>query len=236
MAFPLNELKILRIIKAYFDALKEAGSDIDELFEFFFDEEDISDQDRNAFKDIIINDKIQYLTSYNDVSVEAPNMVCIMDQEIQHSDFQVIGDKLDHDTIVNEAGKTVESDNYGKIEHGVYTLNVITKSIKLTRMIGLFSKFILEHYSTNQGEKAFLDMEISSDRFSPDAEYFPQTLYHVHLIIRFKYIESWPQFYGKIQGILMTACNEVTKYITEPIDLEISLDAKARTKESGEKS
>jgi hypothetical protein len=232
--FPFNEYKILRILKTYFTALKNAGSDIDQTFTYLFDSLDMDESERNAFKDVIKNDKIQYMTTYANISTELPTIVCIMDQEIQHSDLLGIGDKLDHDELEGPNGETLYADNYGYISFGVYAINIVSKSILLTRLLGVFVKFILEHYSTNNDD-SFYDLEINVDRFSPDADYFPANTFHVHITARFKFIESWPSIESLIHGIFYTACGaDIAQYITKPIEAEISFGTKGKIKGKSE--
>lgn len=230
MSFPLNEYKILRILKTYFTALKTAGTAIDQIFDYLFDAEDLIETERNAFKDVIKNDKIQYMTTFSNISTELPTIICLMDQEVQQSDFLGIGDKVGSAEIENSDGSISSADEYGYMNFGNYAINILSKSILLTRLLAIFVKFIIEHYATNNDD-SFYDMEINVDRFSPDAEYFPSNVFHVHISVRFRYTESWLEVYNLIHGIFMQACGDVEKYIANPFNEEISFSAKSKIDE-----
>lgn len=207
MAFPFNEYKILRIIQSAFTALKSTGSAFDETFKYLFDTLDLSETDRNAFKDIILNDKIQYHTTYSTISTLLPTIVCIMDQETTIEENKPIGDVLGTETM--EDGS--ESDVYGNIMQGVYSINILAKQILLIRILGTFVRFILEQYSVTHDDMP--DLDVNTDRFSPDAEFFPNDVFHIHLIVRFRYVESWNEFgdadgiYSIINTIFLKTCD-----------------------------
>ena len=232
--FPINEFKILRILKDYFDRLKVRGSEIDQTLTYLFDSLDLNEQQRLSFRDIIINNKIQYLTAYNQVSVETPNIVAVMDQEVNLESANAVGYKLDSDTVpvVKENGTDLaESDVYGSVMTGVYAINVISTDLLLSRLLGIFVRFILFHY--NSAHDDWASMDLNMDRFSPDADYFPKDLFHIHIIARFEYIESWDQIYGTIHGIFFTACGaETDKYVTKPIEAELDLTSEASIEEN----
>jgi hypothetical protein len=166
---------------------------------------DLSEEERSAFKDIIINDKIQYHTTYATISAVVPNIVVIMDQETQIESDKPIGDVLGVET--HDDGSV--SDEYGTINMGVYSINILAKQILLVRLLGTFVRFILEQYSANNDDMP--DLDINTDRFSPDAEFFPIDIFHVHLIVRFRYVESWNDFgdsaYGMINQIFLQSCD-----------------------------
>ena len=200
MSFPFNEYKILRIIQAAFTALKSTGSAFDQTFKYLFDTMDLSEEERSAFKDIIINDKIQYHTTYATISAVVPTIVVIMDQETQIESDKPIGDVLGSEIMADGA----DTEEYGTVNMGVYSINVLAKQILLVRLLGTFIRFILESYSAVNDDMP--DLDINTDRFSPDAEFFPQDIYHVHLIVRFRYVESWNDVYGPINDIFMQSC------------------------------
>lgn len=201
MAFPFNEYKILRVIQTAFTALKSTGSAFDKTFKYLFDTIDLSEEERSAFKDIIINDKIQYHTTYATISAVVPNIVVIMDQETQIESDKPIGDVLGS-AIMSDGTDTEE---YGTINMGVYSINVLAKQILLVRLLGTFIRYILESYASTHDDFG-TDLDINTDRFSPDAEFFPQDVFHVHLIVRYRYVESWNDVYGPINQIFMDAC------------------------------
>jgi len=208
MSFPFNEYKILRIIQSAFTALKSTGSSFDQTFKYLFDTLDLSEEERSAFKDIIINDKIQYHTTYATISAVVPNIVVIMDQETQIESDKPIGDVLGAETLMDD-GSTSDGE-YGTINMGVYSINILAKQILLVRILGTFVRYILEQYSANNDDMP--DLDINTDRFSPDAEFFPIDIFHVHLIVRFRYIESWNDFgdssaYGLINQIFLKSCD-----------------------------
>jgi len=205
MAFPFNEYKILRIIQTAFTALKSAGSSFDQTFKYLFDEMDLSEEERNAFRDIIINDRIQYHTTYSNLSTEVPTIVAIMDQETVIEEAKPIGDVLGE----MEMPDGTKTDEFGNIMQGVYSINILAKQILLVRLLGTFVRFILEQYSVNHDDMP--DLDINTDRFSPDAEFFPNDVFHIHLIVRFRYVESWNDFgdtaYGMINQIFLKTCD-----------------------------
>lgn len=203
MAYPFNEYKILRIIKTAFTALKSAGSSFDQTFTYLFDTLDLSADERNAFKDIIINDKIQYHTTYANISTEVPTIICVMDQETVIEEMKPIGDVLG-DAVVTDGDTAYDSEEYGNVMQGVYSVNILAKQILLVRLLGTFVRFILENYTANNDDMP--DLDINTDRFSPDAEYFPNDIFHVHLIVRFRYVESWNEIFGLISKIYMQSC------------------------------
>ena len=203
MAHPINEYKILQILKSSFTALKSTGSSFDQTFKFLFDTYDLGADERSAFKDIIINDKIQYHTTYANLSSVLPAIVVIMDQETQIESNKPIGDVLGSETLT-DGSTQLDSDEYGVIMQGVYSINILAKQILLVRLLGTFVRFILESYSANNDDMA--DLDINTDRFSPDAEYFPNDVFHVHLIVRFRFVESWNEIYGPISDIFMNSC------------------------------
>lgn len=200
MSYPFNEYKILRIIQSSFAALKSAGSAFDQTFAYLFDKMDLNDADRDAFKDIILNDKIQYHTTYSTISTLLPAIVCIMDQETTIEENKPIGDVLGSE-IMSDGTDTEE---YGNIMQGVYSINILAKQILLIRILGTFVRFILEQYSATHDDMP--DLDINTDRFSPDAEFFPNDVFHIHLIVRFRYVESWNEIYGPISQIFMMSC------------------------------
>ncbi len=200
MSFPFNEYKILRIIQAAFAALKSTGSAFDQTFKYLFDTMDLSEEERSAFKDIIINDKIQYHTTYATLSAVVPTIVVIMDQETQIESDKPIGDVLGGATMDDG----VETDEYGTVNMGVYSINILAKQILLVRLLGTFVRYILESYSAVNDDMP--DLDINTDRFSPDAEFFPIDVFHVHLIVRFRYVESWNEVFGPINQIFMQSC------------------------------
>jgi hypothetical protein len=201
--FPINEYKILRIIQSAFTALKSTGSSFDQTFKYLFDTYDLSDEERSAFKDAILNDKIQYHTTYANISAVVPTIVCIMDQETVIESEKPIGDYAGESTIVDGA-ITYETEEYGNIMQGVYTIYVFAKQILLVRLLGTFIRFILEKYSVNNDDMP--DLDINVDRFSPDAEYFPADVFHIHIQVRFRYVETWSEIFGPIENIFMQAC------------------------------
>lgn len=200
MSHPLNEYRILRIIQAAFDALAQTGSAFDQTFKYLFDTIDLSDEERAAFKDVILNKKIQYHTTYATVSAVVPSIVVILDQETQIEENKPIGDVLGSATMDDG----VETEEYGTINMGVYSINILAKQILLVRLLGTFIRYILESYSATHDDMA--DLDINTDRFSPDAEFFPQDVFHVHLIVRFRYVESWNEVLGPINQIFMQTC------------------------------
>lgn len=200
---PFNEYLILRIIRNAFTALKSTGSSFDKTFKYLFDTLDLSDEQRSEFKDIIINDKIQYSTTYSTMSTNLPTIVVIMDQETVIEENKPLGDVLGDSTITDD-GVTVETAEYGNIMQGVYSISILAKQILLVRLLGTFVRFILENYSVNNDDMP--DLDINTDRFSPDAEYFPNDVFHVHLIVRFRYVESWNEIYGIINKIYLKSC------------------------------
>jgi hypothetical protein len=200
MAFPFNEYKLLRIIQTAFTALKATGSAFDQTFKYLFDEIDLSEDERSAFKDIIINDKIQYHTTYATISAVLPNIVVIMDQETQIESDKPIGDVLGSEIMADGT----DTEEYGTINMGVYSVNVLAKQILLVRLLGTFIRYILEAYSATHDDMP--DLDINTDRFSPDAEFFPADVFHVHLIVRFRYVESWNEVYGLINQIFTQTC------------------------------
>ena len=203
MAHPLNEYQILRIIRTAFTALKQTGSAFDQTFKYLFDTMDLDAEDRSAFKDAIINDKIQYMTTYSTESTNLPTIVCVMDQETQIESQKPIGDVLGSQTIV-DGDITYDTEEFGVIMQGVYSINILAKQILLVRLLGTFIRFILESYSTTHDDIA--DLDINTDRFSPDAEYFPTDVFHIHLIVRYRYVESWNELYGPIADIFLNSC------------------------------
>jgi len=200
MSYPFNEYKILRIIQTAFTALKSTGSAFDQTFAYLFDKLDLSDEERNAFKDVVINQKIQYHTTYSTISTTLPTIVCIMDQETVIEEMKPIGDVLGSETM--EDG--TDTEEYGNVMQGVYSINILAKQILLIRILGTFVRFILESYSAVHDDMP--DLDINTDRFSPDAEFFPADVFHVHLIVRFRYVESWNEVYGPITKIYMDSC------------------------------
>jgi hypothetical protein len=188
----------------YFDYIKNNDALFDKILQSMFDSDDISEADIEAFKDVIKNDKIKYALSYTNVTAEFPTIVCLMDLEQQSE--KSIGDFLGS-TDVN--GDTYEeSDEIGYLAYGIYSVNVFTKQIFLTRLLSLFVKMILEHYYTTSDQKDanFYELDVQLDRFAPDAEYFPNNVFHVHVIVRFRYIENFNMFYGLINRIDVSAC------------------------------
>ncbi len=204
MSFPFNEYKLLQIIKTAFNALKESGSDFDTTFQYLFDSIDLSVEDRSVFKDAIINNKIAYQTTYANLSVASPVITVVMDQEVNIESEKPIGYTVGNNTVTNDAGVSSESEEYGYIEMGAYSINVIAKQILLVRLLGAFIKFILEQYASVNDD--FMDMDINVDRFSPDADYFPTDSYHVHLTVRFRYCETWDEVSSPIASIFMQTC------------------------------
>lgn len=200
MAYPFNEYKILRIIQSAFAALKSTGSAFDQTFKYLFDRMDLSDSDRNAFKDIILNDKIQYHTTYATLSTVLPAIVVIMDQETMIEENKPIGDVLGSEVVYDGT----DTEEFGNIMQGVYSINILAKQILLIRILGTFVRFMLEQYSVTHDDMP--DLDINTDRFSPDAEFFPQDVFHIHLIVRFRYVESWNEIYGPINQIFMQSC------------------------------
>lgn len=202
MSLPFQEYKILRIIQSAFTALKSTGSSFDQTFAYLFDKMDLNDEERNAFKDVILNDKIQYHTTYSTISTILPTIVCVMDQETQIESNKPIGGVLGSE-IMDDG---TDTDEYGNIMQGVYSINILAKQILLVRILGTFVRFILENYSVNNDDMP--DLDINTDRFSPDAEFFPADVFHVHLIVRFRYVESWNEIYGPISKIYMDSCGQ----------------------------
>jgi hypothetical protein len=203
MSYPFNEYKILRIIQSAFAALKSTGSAFDQTFKYLFDKMDLSDSDRNAFKDIILNDHIQYHTTYSTISTTLPTIVCIMDQETTIEENKPIGDVLGSE-LITDGDQTIDTDEYGNIMQGVYSINILAKQILLVRILGTFVRFILEQYSVTHDD--MMDLDVNADRFSPDAEFFPADVFHIHLIVRYRYVESWNDVYGPINSIFMQSC------------------------------
>lgn len=203
MSYPFNEYKLLRVIQSAFDGLSNTGSAFDQTFEYLFDKMDLSDADRNAFKDIVINKKIQYHTTYSTISTILPTIVCIMDQETTIEENKPIGDVLGSE-IIQDGNQLINTEEYGNIMMGVYSINILAKQILLIRILGTFVRFILESYSVTHDD--MMDLDINTDRFSPDAEFFPADVFHVHLIVRFRYVESWNLVYGPIASIFMQSC------------------------------
>lgn len=201
MAFPLNEYKILRIIQAAFTALKSTGSAFDQTFKYLFDTIDLGVEERSAFKDIIINDKIQFHTTYATISAVVPNIVVIMDQETQIESDKPIGDVMGSEILADGT----DAEEYGTINMGVYSINILAKQILLVRLLGTFVRYILESYASRHDDFG-TDLDINTDRFSPDAEFFPADVFHVHLIVRYRYTESWNDVYGPINQIFMDTC------------------------------
>jgi hypothetical protein len=206
ISYPFNEYKLLQIIKTAFNALKESGSDFDTTFQYLFDAVDLSVEDRAAFKHAIVNDGIKYQTTYANLSVNSPVITVIFDQEVNIESEKPIGYVVGGNTVTNDAGVTSSSDEYGYIEMGAYSINIIAKQILLVRLLGAFVKFILEKYASVNDD--FMDMDINVDRFSPDADYFPTDAYHVHLTVRFRYCESWDEVSSPIAAIFMQACDD----------------------------
>ncbi len=201
MSHPFNEYRILRIIQAAFDALAQTGSSFDQTFKYLFDTVDLSDEERAAFKDIIINKKIQFHTTYATISAVVPSIVVILDQETQIEENKPIGDVLGSEILADGT----DTEEYGTINMGVYSINVLAKQILLVRLLGTFIRYILESYASTHDDFG-TDLDINTDRFSPDAEFFPQDVFHVHLIVRYRYVESWNDVYGPINQIFMDAC------------------------------
>ena len=232
--FPINEYKINRILGDYFERLSNAGSDIDQAFEFLFDALDVNKEQRQAFRDTIKNKKIRYATSFNNLSVVTPIIVSVMDQEVNLESANAVGYKLDNDTVpvVKENGIDLEeSDAYGSVMTGVYSISVLSNNLVLSRLIGIFVRFILFHYNASHDDWASMDLNM--DRFSPDADYFPPDSFHIHIIARFEYLESWDQIYNTIHGIFFTACGaETDKYVTKPIKAELNLTSEASIDEN----
>lgn len=227
--FPINEYKINSILGDYFNRLADSENDISQTFEFLFNALDVPLGLRQGFRDIIINGKIKYATSYNDLSVATPVIVSVMDQEVNLESGNAIGYKQDHDVLQRETTNGVENlegDTYGSLMTGVYSINVLSNNLLLSRLIGIFVRFILFHYNSTHDDWASMDLNM--DRFSPDADYFPPNTFHIHIIARFEYLESWDQIYNTIHGIFFTACGaETNKYVTKPIEAEISLSSEA---------
>jgi hypothetical protein len=154
-----------------------------------------------------------------------------MDQETYIGSEKPIGDILGTDEVseLDNYGReiTQKSDSYGYVNMGAYTINIITNQILLTRLIGIFVRFALEHYSNTHDD--MYDLDLNTDRFSPDAEYFPKDTFHLHIIVRFRYIESWSEVYnsifGTIKGITLQTCNsdEIAQYITKPQEVSVEL-------------
>jgi len=232
--FPINEYKILRILKSYFESLKDNTDGLDDTFTYLFDNLDVGQEQRQGFRDIIINNKIQYATSYNQLSAAFPNIVTIMDQEVNLESANATGYKLDSDVLPRETPngtELLESDAYGSVMTGVYSINIISNNLLLSRLIGIFVRFIMFHYNSMHDDWASMDLNM--DRFSPDADYFPKDSFHVHIIARFEYIESWDQIYNTIHGIFFTACGaESDKYVTKPIQAELNFSGKASISEN----
>jgi len=183
--------------------LKSTGSAFDQTFKYLFDTLDLSAEERSAFKDIIINEKIQYHTTYSTISTILPTIVCVMDQETVIEENKPIGDVLG-DATITDGDTELATDEYGNIMQGVYSISILAKQILLVRLLGTFVRFILENYSVNNDDMP--DLDINTDRFSPDAEFFPNDVFHIHLIVRFRYVESWNEVYGPISQIYMQAC------------------------------
>ncbi len=202
--FPFNEYKLLQIIKASFDALKEVDSDFDKTFQYLFDVLDLSLEERQSFKDTIVNNKIKYQTTYANLSVATPVITVIMDQEVNIEGEKPIGYEAGDNTVTDSAGITHETSEFGYIEMGAYSINVIAKQILLVRLLGAFIKFILEKYAMTHDD--IMDMDINVDRFSPDADYFPQDSYHIHLTVRFRYTETWDELTSAIASIFLQSC------------------------------
>ena len=198
--FPFNEYRILRIIQAAFNALAQTGSAFDQTFKYLFDTADLSEEERAAFKDIVINKKIQYHTTYATISAVLPNIVVTMDQETQIESDKPIGDVLGSEIMADGT----DTEEYGTVNMGVYSINILAKQILLVRLLGTFIRYILEAYSATHDDMP--DLDINTDRFSPDAEFFPQDVFHVHLIVRFRYVESWNEVFGIINQIFMQTC------------------------------
>jgi hypothetical protein len=201
--YPFNEYKILRIIQAAFNSLAQTGSSFDQTFEYLFDKMDLSDSDRDAFKDIVVNRKIQYHTTYSTISTTLPTIICIMDQETTIEENKPIGDVLGSE-LIQDGDQLIDTDEYGNIMMGVYSINILAKQILLVRILGTFVRYILESYSVTHDD--MMDLDVNADRFSPDAEFFPQDVFHIHLIVRFRYVESWNDVYGPINQIFMQSC------------------------------
>lgn len=204
MSFPFNEYKLLRIIRLSFDALKAAESDFDKTFQCLFDEIDLSSEERQAFKDTIINNKIAYQTTYANLSVATPVITAICDQEVNIEGEKPIGYEAGENTVTDAAGVVHQTSELGYVEMGAYSINVIAKQILLVRLLGAFIKFIFEKYASTHDD--IMDMDINVDRFSPDADYFPQDSYHIHLTIRFRYVETWDELNSPIASIFLQAC------------------------------
>ena len=200
MAYPFQEYKILRIIQSAFAALKSTGSAFDQTFAYLFDRMDLSDSDRNAFKDIILNDRLQYHTTYSTISTVLPTIVVIMDQETMIEENKPIGGVLGSEITYDGT----DTEEYGNIMQGVYSINILAKQILLIRILGTFVRFMLEQYSVTHDDMP--DLDINTDRFSPDAEFFPQDVFHIHLIVRFRYVESWNEVWGPINQIFLQSC------------------------------
>jgi len=202
--FPLNEQRILRILKVYFDYIRSNEAVFERILQSMFDSDDISTEDIEAFKDVIKNDKIKYALSYTNVTAEFPTLVCLMDLEQQSE--KSIGDFLGSNDVDGDGYE--ESDAIGYLGYGIYSINVFTKQIFLTRLLSLFVKMILEHYYTTSDHKDanFYELDVQLDRFAPDAEYFPANVFHVHIIVRFRYLENFDMFYSLIKTIDVSAC------------------------------
>ena len=230
--FPLNEQRILRILKVYFDYIKNNDAIFEQILQSMFDSDDISPSDIEAFKDVIKNDKLKYALSYTNVTAEFPTIVCLMDLEQQSE--KSIGDYLGSED--QDADGYEEADLVGYIGYGIYSINVYTKQIFLTRLLSIFVKMILEHYYTTSAAKDsnFYELEVQLDRFAPDAEYFPANVFHVHIIVRFRYIENFTLFYSLIESIDVSACfgNFVVDSVAFSISTETLADATVGTASS----
>jgi hypothetical protein len=123
-----------------------------------------------------------------------------MDQETQIESDKPIGDVLGSEIMADGT----DTEEYGTVNMGVYSINILAKQILLVRLLGTFVRYILEAYSATHDDMP--DLDINTDRFSPDAEFFPQDVFHVHLIVRFRYIESWNEVFGLINQIFMQTC------------------------------
>jgi hypothetical protein len=202
--FPFNEYKLLKIIRSAFDALKESGSSFDKTFQYLFDEMDLSLEERQAFKDTIINNKIAYHTTYANLPVNTPIITCVMDQEVNIESEKPIGYEMGENSVTDAAGNVIATDELGYIEMGAYSVNVIAKQILLVRLLGAFVKFIFEKYASANDD--IIDLDVNVDRFSPDADYFPTDSFHIHITLRFRYVETWDELTSPIAQIFMMSC------------------------------
>lgn len=192
MSFPFNEYTLIRALKTYFGYLKNNESAFKKIYDTMFDVEDVPTTDRDAFKDIVVNNKIDFKVAFTNVSSELPTVVVVMDQEVGRDN-----------PIGNYVGETENGSEYGVFTTGVYAIYAYTKQLLLTRMLSMFIKLSLEHYFTNDTRNNLVEYNINIDRFTPHIDYFPNDVFHYKLTLRCVYMETWEEQYNTLNGVVV---------------------------------